>query len=263
MLGAIVGDIVGSIYEFENIKTTSFPLFQKSCFFTDDTVLTVACAEAIMHGLDYAEVMRKYFRRYPVAGYGGKFIGWAKSDDPKPYYSFGNGAAMRISPVAWAFTTLEEVLYKAKQFTEVTHDHPEGIKGGQATAAAVFMARTGCSKPEIRSYLELSFGYDLSKTCKQIRPTYRFDASCQGTVPQAVGAFLESTDFESAIRLAISLGGDSDTLACITGSIAEAFYGSVPRSIATVTLKYLDEQLLEIIRGFATKFDLPGYFEDQ
>ena len=254
MLGALTGDIVGSIYEWNNIKTTEFPLFQDHCRFTDDSVLTVALAESILTGEEYATLMKRYFRNYPDAGYGSNFLRWAQSDSATPYNSWGNGAAMRISPVAWACGTLSEVLQKAEQYSLPTHNHPEGVKGAQATAAAVFLARTGASKQQIRRYVCETFGYDLSLSCDQIRPEYSFDVSCQGTVPQAMVAFLESCDFESAIRLAISLGGDSDTLAGITGGIAQAFYGGVPEPIAARALNFLDESLRRVTMEFEKRY---------
>jgi ADP-ribosylglycohydrolase len=257
MLGALTGDIVGSIYEWDNIKTTQFPLFQDHCRFTDDSVLTVALAESILTGEEYGAAMRRYFRRYPTAGYGGNFKRWAMDESSGPYGSWGNGSAMRISPAGWAFDSLAEVLKKAEQFSALTHDHPEGIKGAQAVASAVYLGRTGSSKSEMRSFLADSFGYDLSRSCDQIRPGYTFDVSCQGTVPEAITAFLESLDFESAIRIAISLGGDSDTLACITGSIAQAFYGGVPQAIAGRTLEFLDEPLRRVTLEFADRFVRP------
>jgi len=207
MIGALTGDIVGSIYEWNNIKTTQFPFFQEHCRFTDDSVLTVALAESILTGEGYDKAMKRYYHRYPDAGYGGNFARWARSEDACPYQSWGNGAAMRISPVGWAFDTLDEVLKKAMEYSLPTHDHPEGIKGAQATAAAVFLGRSGASKRELGEFITERFSYDLSLSCDQIRPDYSFDVSCQGTVPQALIAFLESKDFESAIRLAISLGG--------------------------------------------------------
>ncbi len=250
MIGAIAGDIIGSVYEWNRIKSKEFPLFAPDCTFTDDTVLTVALADAILHGKDYGTRMKRYYRRYPHAGYGGSFHDWARSRSSEPYNSWGNGAAMRISPVGFAFQTLEEVLAKAKTYTEVTHNHPEGIKGAQATASAIFLARSGKTKKEIRTFVEKSFGYDLSMTVDQIRPTYGFDESCQRTVPQAITAFLESEDFEDAVRNAISLGGDSDTLACITGGIAQAFYGGVPDLITRKVMEILDEDLGKIVRKF-------------
>lgn len=258
MLGALTGDIVGSIYEWNNIKTTDFPLFQEQCRFTDDSVLTVALAESLLTGADYGSLMRCYFRKYPDAGYGSNFLRWAQSESAAAYNSWGNGAAMRVSPVAWAFRSLPEVLQKAEQYSIPTHNHPEGVKGAQATAAAVYLGRTGASKQQISRYVTENFSYDLSLSCDQIRPGYSFDVSCQGTVPQAITAFLESTDFESAIRLAISLGGDSDTLAGITGGIAQAFYGGVPEPIAARTLDFLDEPLRKVTLEFEHRFVLGG-----
>lgn len=250
MIGAIAGDIIGSVYEWNNIKTKRFELFSPKCFFTDDSVLTVALADAILTNGDYISLMKSYSRRYPFAGYGGSFNRWVHTEDRQPYNSWGNGAAMRISPVGFAFNTLEEVLAKAKQYTEVTHNHPEGIKGGQATASGIFLARTGKSKDKIKEYVETTFGYDLSKSLDEIRPTYAFTESCQETVPQAIVAFLESRDFEDAIRNAISLGGDSDTLACITGGIAQAFYGGVPDFVSLEVMNILDNDLRDVTSKF-------------
>ena len=249
MIGAISGDIIGSVYEWENIKTKQFDLFSPDCFFTDDTVLSVALAESILTDTDYASLMRAFYRRYPEAAYGARFREWAQSREAQPYNSWGNGAAMRISPVGFAFNTLDEVLVQATKYTAVTHNHPEGIKGAQAVAAAIFLARTGSTKDDIRRYTVANFKYDLSRSVGEIRPAYEFDESCQGTVPEAIVCFLESTDFEDAIRNAISLGGDSDTLACITGGIAQAFYG-VPASIADRAMSFLDQDL----RSMTTRF---------
>ena len=254
MLGAIAGDIIGSVYERENIKTKQFPLFRPESRFTDDTVLTVAIAEALLHQGDYTDTLRQYYQRFPQAGYGGTFKAWAGSSNREPYNSWGNGSAMRVSPISYAFDNLEQVLQEAKRSAEVTHNHPEGIKGAQATAAAIFLARTGQSQAEIKNYIESSFGYDLSQTLEEIRPTHRFDVSCQGSVPQAITAFLESTDFEDAIRNAISLGGDSDTIACIAGSIAEAFYGGVPAAIAEEIMIRLDQRLVDVVEAFRTRY---------
>ncbi len=254
MLGAIAGDIIGSVYEWHNIKTTEFELFSSGCRFTDDTVLTVALADAILSGADYAEKMKEYFHRYPNAGYGGRFADWALSHPSFPYNSWGNGAAMRISPVGYAYDTLKETLSKAEFFTEVTHNHPEGIKGGCATTAAIFLARTGKAKAEIKAFINDTFDYDLTRTVDEIRPGYHFDVSCQGTVPQAITAFLESTDFEDAIRKAISLGGDSDTLACITGGIAQAFYGGVPGFISEKVYTILDEPMGKTTKQFMERY---------
>jgi len=248
MLGAIIGDVVGSVYEWNNIKTKEFPLFRDDCCFTDDTVMTIAIAEALMNGgtsSDFKDSMKKFGKLYPNAGYGGRFRRWLVSDDRKPYNSWGNGSAMRVSPCAWFADTLMDVVSLAKKSSEVTHNHTEGIKGAQATAGAIFLAREGESKEKIKEYIENTFDYDLSRTLDEIRPTYKFNESCQETVPEAITAFLESEDFEDAIRNAISLGGDSDTLAAITGSIAEAAYG-VPEAIGDKAISLLDDTLLEV-----------------
>ncbi len=250
MIGAIAGDIIGSIYEWHNVKIKDFPLFSDRCFFTDDSILTVALADSILTGTPYVENLKTFYRWYPDGGYGGSFHRWASSPNSAPYNSWGNGAAMRISPVGFAYDDLDAVLQMAKEFTEVTHNHPEGIKGGQATAAAIFLARTGKSKTEIRQFVEDRFQYDLSRHVDEIRPTYEFDESCQGTVPQAIRAFLDSTDFEDAIRTAVSLGGDSDTLTCITGGIAQAFYGGVSMNIQQKVYSILDDRLGCIARQF-------------
>src|SRR4051812_33646492 len=231
MLGAIAGDIIGSVYEALPIKTTHFRLFHPLCRFTDDTVLTVALADSLLHGIPYLDLLKRYYRAYPRAGYGGFFHEWAQSVDSQPYNSWGNGSAMRVSPVGFAFETLEDVLEQAKKSAEVTHDHPEGIKGAQAVASAIFLARTGQTKEQIKKYVETAFGYHLDTPLDEIRRTYEFEVSCQKSVPQAIRAFLESDDFEDAVRKAISLGGDSDTLACMAGGIAQAYYGGVPEAI--------------------------------
>lgn len=253
MIGAIAGDIIGSIYEWDNIKTKDFPLFSPRCFFTDDTVLMVALADSLMTGTPYAENLKVFYRWYPAAGYGGHLQRWASCEDSAPYNSWGNGAAMRISPVGFAFNDLDTVLQKAREFTEITHNHPEGIKGGQSTAAAIFLARAGKSKAEIRRFVEERFGYDLGRSVEDIRETYALDVSSQGTVPQAMCAFLESTDYEDAIRNAISLGGDSDTLACIAGGIAQAYYGGVPEAIQDKVYAILDDRLGGMVRGFMAR----------
>src|SRR5215472_3712180 len=257
MIGAIAGDIVGSIYEFERIKSKQFDLFSPDCCFTDDTVLTVALAESILTGNDYASLMRAYYRRYPNAGYGGLFHRWAQAPQSQPYNSWGNGAAMRISSVGFAFNTLDEVLVRAAEYTAVTHNHIEGIKGAQATAAAIFLARTGTTKADIKQYTGATFRYDLSRSVDEIRPTYRFNESCQETVPEAIVCFLESNDFEDAIRNAISLGGDSDTLACITGGIAQAYDG-VPSAIADRAMSILDEDLKRVTDRFMSNYCTGG-----
>jgi len=254
MIGAIAGDIIGSVYEHHNITRTDFPLFDSHCRFTDDTVLTVAVADCLLHGKEYAETFREYFQRYPYAGYGGGFRRWAGSPRRGPYNSIGNGSAMRVSPVGWAFESLDEVLAEAKRSAEVTHNHPEGIKGAQAVASAIFLARTGSSKEEIAAFITETFGYRLDESIDEIRKYYRFDVTCPGSVPQAIRAFLESRGYEDAIRKAISIGGDSDTIACITGGIAEAFYGGVPREITNYALKRLDDALREVVIEFQGKF---------
>ena len=254
MLGAILGDMVGSPYEFDrnNYKHKDFPLLSEKSHFTDDTVMTVAVARGLMAGQGdaqktFAEVqheMRRLGKAYPNAGYGGMFGRWLRAEHPQPYGSFGNGSAMRVSAAGWLFDTLDKTLEMAKVTAEVTHNHPEGIKGAQATAAVIFLARTGHSKPEIKQYVEQTFGYDLNRTCDEIRPTYHHVETCQETVPEAIIAFLESVSFEDALRNAVSLGGDSDTLACITGGIAEAFYG-MPQELRDETLKRLPEDIRE------------------
>ena len=264
MYGAILGDIVGSPYEFDcnNHKAKDFPLFSRRSEFTDDTVMTLAVAKALTdtRGQDDAAVkaalireMRRLGRAYPDRGYGARFGSWLYADDPKPYHSFGNGSAMRVSPAAWLAEDMAEVLHLARLTAEVTHDHPEGIKGAQAAAAAIFLARTGRSKAEIKAHAEREFGYDLSRTCDEIRPAYRHVESCQETVPHAITAFLESTDFEDALRTAVSLGGDSDTLAAITGSIAEGFYG-VPEGLKQECRRRLTPELAEILQQWESMF---------
>ncbi|MBN2072720.1 MAG: ADP-ribosylglycohydrolase family protein [Actinobacteria bacterium] len=250
MLGAIVGDIIGSVYEFNNIKTVDFPLLTEESCFTDDTVLTVATADCILNGGNYADYYRKYYRMYPQRGYGGNFHIWGSSDSMGPYNSYGNGSAMRVSPVGFAYKTIEEVLAEAKRSAEVTHNHPEGIKGAQATAAAVYLARTGAGKEKIKEYIAGNFGYDLDDTIERIREVYGFNETCQGSVPQAIMVFLESCSYEDAVRKAVSIGGDSDTIACIAGGIAEAYYGGVPEDIKSKVLLKLDRNMIKIINKF-------------
>ncbi len=253
MLGAIVGDIVGSIYEHENHRSKEFPLFKDGSRFTDDSVLTCATAAALVDGDDYSDVYRKLGLHYPGAGYGARFMHWLMDDSMGPYDSYGNGSAMRVSPVGWAFDSEEEVLNAAKASAEVTHNHPEGIKGAQATALAIFRARNGQSQEDIASEMAERFGYDISKTVDELRDTYKFSVSCQGTVPEAIRCYIEASDFEDAIRNAISIGGDSDTLAAITGSIAEATFG-VPNDTAEEAISRLDEPLIAILVRFCEKY---------
>ena len=254
MLGAIVGDLIGSRFETAPIKTTEFELFHPDCRFTDDTVLTLAVADTIVHGADLVDTLKEYYHRYPDAGYGAGFMQWAASASREPYNSFGNGSAMRVSPVGFACNSLEDVLEQARVTAEVTHNHPEGIKGAQATASAVFLARTGKSKDEIRRYIETQFQYNLSESLDAIRPGYRYDATCPGSVPQAITAFLESESYEDAVRKAVSLGGDSDTQACITGGIAHAFYGKLPDIMGAEVHSRLDVPLRQITTLFCNKF---------
>ena len=251
ILGAIAGDIIGSIYEWHNIKTTEFPLFTYRSKFTDDSVLTFATMNAIVEHTPYVNNYYEFGNRYIGKGYGPSFKKWLLEGNMQPYNSWGNGSAMRVSPIGWAFNTLAEVLEEAKKSAECTHNHPEGIKGAQAIASAIFLARSGKTKDEIKSYIENTFGYDLNRTIDEIRPTYKFEVSCQKSVPEAIIAFLESTDFENAIRLAVSLGGDSDTIGCITGSIAEAFYGNIPEHIRNAVLKILPRELIELNEKFS------------
>ena len=254
ILGAIAGDVIGSYYEFMRYKSTDFELFTDNSKFTDDTVMTVAQAEWLLTRNDLTETMRKYGNHYTHRGYGRMFYCWLILPNPRPYDSYGNGSAMRVSPVGWAFDTIEETLEWAKRSAEVTHNHPEGIKGAQATAACIFLARTGKSKDEIKSFVESTFNYDLSKTCDELRPTYKFNETCQDTVPQSIIAFLESNDFEDAIRLTISLGGDADTMGAITGAIAEAYYGGVPEHIRSEVIKRIPQEFINIMTNFHRTF---------
>ena len=254
LLGAIAGDVIGSVYKFHSIKSVDFQLFNEYSRFTDDTVMTMAHFDWLLNGGDLSRVMQRYGRRYRHRGYGGMFGKWIWAANPQPYNSFGNGSAMRVSPVGWAFETLEKTLTVAKQSAEVTHNHPEGIKGAQAVAAAIYLARTGKSKQEMKEYIEAAFNYNLSRTCDEIRPSYQFDVTSQGSVPESIIAFLESTDYESAIRLAISLGGDADTMAAIAGGIAEAYYQEIPPYIVEEVQKRLPQEFIEVMQRFYEKF---------
>lgn len=254
MIGAIAGDIIGSAFEWRPVKTTDFDLFSTASTFTDDTVLTVAVADCILTGKDYASAFKEYGRKYPDAGYGGMFWRWLHSTSMAPYNSFGNGSAMRVSPVGFAFGPLGEVLAEAERSAAVTHNHPEGIKGAQAVASAIFLARKGKTKEEIRDYIEHAFGHDLNRTLAAIRPGYTFDETCQGSVPEAIIAFLESEDYEDAVRKAVSLGGDSDTIACMTGGIAQAYYKHIPDHILRKAREVLDPDLLRIVDLFEARY---------
>ena len=254
LLGAIAGDVFGSVFEWNALKTTHFPLYNPRCFFTDDTVMTIAVADSLLHHLDYVTAFHYWGRKYPDSGYGGNFRRWLQEKNAKPYNSWGNGSAMRVSPVGWFFNTLESVLENAEKSAAVTHDHPEGVKGAQAVAAAIFLAREGENKESIRQFIRNKIGYPLDRTLDEIRLHYGFDESCQGSVPEAIQAFLESDDFESSIRLAISLGGDADTQACIAGSIAGAFYGEIPEEIAVFVRGKLTEDILAVVDVFDRRF---------
>ncbi len=250
LLGAIIGDIVGSRFEWNNHKSTIFNLFTPSNKFTDDTVMTIAIADWLLHGESLVDAMKDWAAKYPNRGYGSKFWQWLFIwRNKEPYNSYGNGSAMRVSPCGYFAQTLDEALDLAKQSAELTHNHPEGIKGAQAIAASVFLARQQIAKTEIRDYIESTFDYNLHRTCNEIRPIYEFNMTCQGSCPEAIIAFLESSDYESAIRLAVSLGGDSDTIACMTGGIAAAYYG-IPDEIVYNAKEYLPDDMLTIILEF-------------
>jgi ADP-ribosylglycohydrolase len=253
MIGAIAGDIIGSIYEFAPIKTTEFPLFQEPMTFTDDSVCTIALADSILNGTDFANRLKRFYRKYPFRGFSFRFANWADSDNMKPYNSLGNGSAMRVSPVGFAYDSLEEVLDYAKKSAEVTHNHPEGITGAQATAGCIFLARQHSTKDEILAFVEDQFEYDVHTPLEEIRPNYAFNETCAGSVPQAIRCFLEANDYEESIRLAISLGGDADTLACIAGSIAHAYYG-ISEEIKQFVFSKLDEFLGGIVQQFCAKY---------
>lgn len=256
MLGAIAGDIIGSVYEHYDIKTSDFELFDRNSRFTDDTVLTVATAYAILEEEDYGRAYKSFARRYPSAGYGYRFFQWSMSPEQKPYNSFGNGSAMRVSPVGFAFNSVEEVLAEATKSAEVTHNHPEGIKGAQAVALSIFLARIGKDKQVIKQHLIERFSYNLDRKLAEIRPEYKFDVSCQGSVPEAITAFLESEGFEDAVRKAVSLGGDSDTIACIAGSIAQGYYKAITDEITSQVRKRLPTDFLRIIDDFNSKYNV-------
>jgi ADP-ribosylglycohydrolase len=254
VIGAIAGDVIGSTHEHHPVKDRNFDLFTQRSHFTDDTVCTIALADVLLHGGDYAETLQKYCRRYPDAGYGSRFKQWIHTTPPMPYGSFGNGSAMRVVPVGLAFSAEKEVLEWAERSAVVTHDHPEGIKGAQATALAVFMAAAGADKVTIKKEIASRFQYDLDRRLDEIRPGYRFDVTCQGSVPESILAFLESNSYEVSIRLAISLGGDADTQACIAGGIAQAFYKSIPVEIEEKTMALLTPEFIDILRKFKERY---------
>ena len=254
IIGAIIGDIVGSRFEFNNYRSTDFEFLNDRCFFTDDSVMTIAVADWVTNKRQtdrhLALYLREWGRKYPNRGYGGMFLGWLLSKElSSPYNSFGNGSAMRVSPCGFYAQSLDEALFLAKQSAEVTHNHPEGIKGAQSVAAAIYLAKTGSTKAIIKEYIENNFGYDLSRTCDEIRRVYQFNETCQETCPEAIIAFLESHDYESAIRLGISLGGDSDTIGAITGGIAAAYYG-IPNSIIEEVKRFIPFEFIDIVEKF-------------
>jgi ADP-ribosylglycohydrolase len=254
LLGALAGDVIGSVYEFAHFKSMDFPLFSPGSCATDDSFLALAVADAILKQGSYQDSILAYARKYP-SNYGGNFRAWINSDSPRPYNSLGNGSAMRVSPIGWAFDTEAEVLLEAEKGAVITHSHPEGIKGAQAVALAIFRARHGASKAAIRLETTQRFGYDLSGTIDEIRPGYEYSETCPETVPPAMIAFLDSVDFEDALRKAISLGGDADTLAAITGSIAEAFYGGVPPAIQAELPGRIPAELWEVVLLFNQKYN--------
>lgn len=262
MIGAIAGDIIGSAYEFGRTKSKEFPLFGPGSGFTDDTVMTVAIAQAILTDGDYRRAALDFGRRYPHAGYGGSFAHWLVAKDPRPYGSYGNGSAMRASPVGFAFDTVDDVLREAARSAAFSHNHPEGIKGAQATALAILVARTERDKARIREEIVSKFGYDLARTVDGIRPDYGHDESCQKTVPEAIICFLESDSYEDCVRNAVSLGGDADTLACIAGGIAEAYYGPVAPGIVRKVREILAPELWRITEDFCSRFRLTAWIGD-
>lgn len=255
MFGAICGDIIGVPYEFEAIKSKDFEFYptnrRKLPTFSDDTVLTLAVAQHLMTNQPLVKLFHEFVRKEPKRGYGSTFGNWVRGGKTQPYNSFGNGSAMRVSPVGWFYDNLNSVLKGAKESAEVTHDHPEGVKGAQSTAAAIYLARIGKSKDEIKKYIVDTFGYDLNRKLDDIRPEYSFKVSCQESVPEAIICFLESTDYEDTVRNAISLGGDADTQACIAGSIAEAFYKDIPKA----HVERATRTLPAFFRAIAVKFD--------
>ncbi len=261
MIGAIAGDIIGSVYENFRTKRKDFRLFPFGSRFTDDTVLTVAVADAILSGREYGPTIKSYARRYPLRGYGPRFLRWMVTPGSKPYNSFGNGSAMRVSPVAHAFESETRVLEEARKSAECTHNHPEGIKGAEAVALAIFMARHSQEKATIRKAIQDRFGYDLARTIEEIRPGYSMDMTCQGSVPEAIISFLDSTSFEDAVRNAVSLGGDADTQACIAGAIAEAYYTSIPPEILQQVRKRLSKSLWQKTLEFYKRFGIGNILE--
>jgi ADP-ribosylglycohydrolase len=258
MLGAIAGDIIGSGYEFRPTKDYGFEMFLPMSRFTDDTAMSVAVADVLLHGGTYEDAFRKYGSFYPRAGYGGMFARWLRTPDMGAYNSFGNGSGMRVSPVGWAFGTLDDTLFEAERSALPTHNHPEGIKGAQAIAGCIFLARTGASKDEIKAWAESTFNYNLNVDLNDIRPTYKFDVTCQGSVPYSIVGFLESTSYEDCVRRLVSLGGDADTQGAMGGGIAEAFYGELPEEIRIAAWDRLDHRIKNIVKEFRKTFMKKG-----
>jgi ADP-ribosylglycohydrolase len=256
MIGAIIGDIVGSRFEKNNVKHKHFELFTKQSRFTDDTVLTIAIADSLLSAGDYESNVKKYGRRYPFAGYGKTFKKWLVGIIQEPYNSWGNGSAMRVSPIGFAYNDERLVLEEAKKSAEITHNHEEGIKGAQAIAMSIFLARKNKSKQEIKEYIEINFGYNLNRKIDEIRPNYKFDVSCQGSVPESIIAFMESENFEDAIRIAVSIGGDSDTIACMTGAISQAYYKQIPEEMIEKANEMLPQKFKLIIEKFNQRYSL-------
>jgi ADP-ribosylglycohydrolase len=254
MLGAIAGDIIGVPWESSGEKQRDFPLFTEFSRFSDDTVMTLAVAHALLEDRDYAKAMREFGRRYPLVGYGQRFEQWLMDASMGPYDSYGNGGAMRASPIGFAARTAEDALAEAGRCAEPTHNHPEGMKGAQAVALAVFLARSGASKRHIRSEIVARIGYDLDRTVEAIRPGYNFDVAAEHSVPEAIICFLDAQDFEGAVRNAVSLGGDADTMACIAGAIAEAHWGGIPQHIADEVRRRLPLEFLELVDRFEARF---------
>lgn len=256
MIGAIAGDVIGSIFERGGEKNYDFPLFSANSTFTDDTVHTLAVAEAIQNDLPFEICIRQWSRDFKNRGYGGMMGQWIADSKMGPYNSFGNGSGMRVSPVGFAYSDLETVLHMAEKSALPTHNHPEGIRGAQAVAGAVFLANTGKSKNDIRQFITENIGYDLNYTISAIRPVYEFDVTCQGSIPESILCFLESTDVESAIRLAVSMGGDTDTMACMAGAIAGAFYKEFPQTMLAELEERLGEDVWEFVMNWCAKYEV-------
>lgn len=256
IIGAIAGDIIGSVHKGGNRVPDPRQFFTDKSRFTCNSVLTVAVMDALLNGREYTGTFKMYEKKYPGRGYGNSFVRWVRQDNPKPYNSWNNGAAIRVSPVAFTGRTVREVLDEARKCAEVSHNHPDGIKGAQATAASVFLAKNGRTKEEIRSYIESTFAYDLQRKIEDISPGYFYDSSCQGSVPEAIIAFLDSTDYESAIRLSVSLGGECGTLASITGAIAQAFYKEIPLHIAKPVINLLTPEMYDTVEKFSSTYSL-------